>query len=101
MLITPTGSVSKLTFTDGQGSVSVFGRARPMSDARDLGVETSSWAGDRYWFTADGLVEDRLMWLLKPGVRVEVDGDEYSVVGYPQVYTRVTLPFTRIAVERL
>ena len=41
------------------------------------------------------------MWLLKPGVRVDVDGDGYSVVGYPQVYTRVTLPFTRIAVERL
>lgn len=101
MLITPTGSVSKLTFTDDQGSVSVFGRVRPISDARDQGVATSSWAGDRYWFTADGLVEDRLMWLLKPGVRVEVDGDVYSVVGYPQVYTRVSLPFTRIAVERL
>lgn len=101
MLITPTGSVSKLTFTDDQGSVSVFGRVRPMSNARDLGVETSDWAGDRHWFTADGMVEDRLMWLLKPGVRVVVDGDEYSVVGYPQVYTRVTLPFTRIAVERL
>lgn len=100
-MITPTGGLSKLTYTDDQGSVSVFGRARPMSDARDRGVETSDWAGDRYWFTADGMVEDRLMWMLKPGVCVEVDGDEYSVVGYPQVYSRVTLPFTRIAVERL
>ena len=100
-MITPTGGVSKLTFTDDQGSVSVFGRARPMSDARAHGVETSDWPGDRYWFTVDGMVEDRLMWLLKPGVRVEVDGDVYSVVGYPQVYTRVTLPFTRIGVERL
>lgn len=100
-MIASTGGLSKLTYTDDQGSVSVFGRSRPMSDARDQGVDTSSWAGDRYWFTADGLVEDRLMWLLKPGVRVVVDGDEYSVVGYPQVYSRVTLPFTRIAVERL
>lgn len=101
MLITPTGSVSKLTFTDDQGSVSVFGRLRPMSDGRDQGVVASAWAGDRYWFTADGFVEDRLMWLLKPGVVVEVDGARASVVGYPQVYSRVSLPFTRMAVELL
>lgn len=100
-MITPTGSVSKLTFTDDQGSVSVFGRLRPMSDGRDQGIDTSAWAGDRYWFTADGFVEDRLMWLLKPGVVVEVDGTRASVVGYPQVYSRVSLPFTRIAVELL
>ena len=100
-MIIPTGGISKLTYTDDQGSLAVFGRVRPMSNARDLGVATSEWAGDRYWFTADGIVEDRLMWMLKPGVHVVVDGDKYSVVGYPQVYTRVTLPFTRIAVERL